>query len=457
MARGEGFAEMGRRELLAGLGAAGLLAAAPARASSPEAAVAAMIRRGEAREAALRRAFPFGKADGSSPYVVSPRHGAWLDLAAPDAAVRLDAETERLNADAAHGIVPPAFLLDQLIAAQRALDGPEALRRQRAALEALRGRARVPPGIGALPAGRSYYAARLRCATGTDWTPEQLEARVGAAIRRLLARADRLLDGLRLAHASLAHGSVGERLRALKARPEYLYADDDAGRTRAVADMNAALDRLWPRLPEAFKPPIPPGGVRRMSPADERARRRGYRAPPIYYPDLATVHERPRFTLTTVAYHETLPGHLLQLRRQADAAPSPAQLRYAPGYAEGWAIYAESLADRMGLLSPVEQVGFCQSLLFRLARVAADIGLHWHGWDRDRARRFLEETVGFELFFPFAQEVDRYAAEPAGFAGDAAVALTLIELAARRGDLRVFHDKVLNSGPFPAEALREIA
>ena len=98
-----------------------------------------------------------------------------------------------------------------------------------------------------------------------------------------------------------------------------------------------------------------------MSAADERARRRGYRAPPVYYPDLASVHERPRFTLTTVAYHETLPGHLLQLRRQADAAPTPAQVRSAPGYAEGWAIYAESLADRMGLLSPVEQVGFCQS------------------------------------------------------------------------------------------------
>ncbi|MFL6863567.1 MAG: DUF885 family protein, partial [Allosphingosinicella sp.] len=113
--------------------------------------------------------------------------------------------------------------------------------------------------------------------------------------------------------------------------------------------------------------------------------------------------------------------------------------------------------DRLGLLSPVEQVGFCQSLLFRLARVVADIGLHWHGWDRARARRFLQETVGFELFFPFAQEADRYAAEPAGFAGDATVALTLIDLARRRGDIRAFHDRVLNRGPLSAEALRAIA
>jgi uncharacterized protein (DUF885 family) len=452
MGIGKGFVGIGRRELLAGLGAAGLLASSSARAASADAAIAAMVRRGEAREAALRRAFPHGKRDGSSPYVVSPRHGAWLDLAVPDAAERLDAETAHLEADAAKGIIPPAFLLDQVIAGQRALDGPEALRGQRAALEALRGRARGAAAVSAMPGGRAYYAARLRCSTGTDWTPDQLDARVGPAIRRLLARADGLLRGL-----GLSHGSVGERLRALKSRPGQLYPNDDPGRTRAVADMNAALDRLRPRLPELFNSPVPAGEVRRMSPADEYARRRGYRAPPAYYPDLSTVHERPRFTLITVAYHETLPGHLLQLARQADAAPSPAQVRYAPGYAEGWAIYAESLADRMRLLEPVEQVGFCQSLLFRLARVAADIGLHWHGWDRSRARTFLEETVGFELFFPFAQEVDRYAAEPAGFAGDAAVALTLIGLAGRRDDLRAYHDRVLNRGPLSVEALLETA
>jgi uncharacterized protein (DUF885 family) len=437
-----------RRHVLAGLAATAF--APPPR--SPEPVVAAMIRRGEARESALRRAFPFGKADGSSPYVVGPRHGAWLDLAAPDAAAKLDAETERLRAEAAKGIVPPAFLLDDLIAAQGKLEGPEALRRQRDALATLRLGAPATPGVWALPGGRAYYAARLCCATGTDWTPEQLEARVGAAIGRLLARAEGLLAGL-----GLPRGSVGARLRALKSRPEHLYTDDEAGRTRAVADMNAAVDRLRPLLPRVFNPPIPPGAVRRMSPADEHARRRGYRAPPFYFPDLATVRDRPRFTLVPVAYHETLPGHLLQVPRQSDAAPAPAQVRYAPGYTEGWAIYAESLADRMGMLSPVEQVGLCQSRLFRLARVAADIGLHWHGWDRARARRFLEETVGFELFFPFAQEVDRYAAEPGGFAGDAAVALTLIDLASRRRDLRAFHDKVLNRGPLSAEALLEIA
>jgi uncharacterized protein (DUF885 family) len=198
-----------------------------------------------------------------------------------------------------------------------------------------------------------------------------------------------------------------------------------------------------------------------MTPAEGRAGKRGYRDPATatYYPDLAAV--RPAWTLATVAFHETVPGHLLQLARQARADPHPLQARFAPGYSEGWAIYAETLVDASGLLSPVEQLGFIQSMLFRLARVTCDIGLHLRRWDRARAIRYLEETVGFELFFPFAVEVDRYAAEPAGFAGDAMVAQALLRLGAtarRRGPaaLRRYHDAVLNRGPVSAETIERI-
>jgi uncharacterized protein (DUF885 family) len=152
---------------------------------------------------------------------------------------------------------------------------------------------------------------------------------------------------------------------------------------------------------------------------------------------------------------------MLQFRRQFLAHPHPLQLRYAAGYSEGWAIYAESLVDRIGLLSPVEQLGFIQSVLFRLARVTADIGIHFHRWDRARAIHYLQETVGFELFFPFDVEVDRYCAEPAGFAGDALSAITLRRLGAARmkrgpAAMRSFHDAVLNHGPLNVEGLETV-
>ena len=447
-----------------------LRAAETAGLMQPDRAVLRMIVRGLEREEELRRRFPFGKADGSSPYVVSHRHGAYLQARSGmgDVARRIDQETDQLRAEAARGIVPPLFLIEAVLMAERALEAGDlgrdvraALVRQSAALERLKPGAAAAPGVWRLPGGRDYYELRLRCTTGVDDVPLEVERRVGAETRRLLARADRLLAGF-----GLSRGSVGARLRELKGKAEYLYPNSETGRSRAVADMNSALARLGPHLPGRFGPPLEPGSsVRRMSPADERAARRGYRDPPTaagpgaYYPDLSAVNERPSWTLTTVAYHETIPGHLLQLGHQAAADPHPLQMSYAPGYSEGWAVYAEALVDDIGLLSPAEQLGFIQSLLFRLARVTCDIGIHLRKWDPARAIAYLEETVGFELFFPFAVEVDRYAVEPGAFAGDAMVALTLRRLgrkAAASGRLRDFHAAVLDRGPLSAEAIERI-
>jgi uncharacterized protein (DUF885 family) len=494
-----------RREILAGLGALAFAPAASAKAplalravldevvgaGTPEAmlarlrpmrpdgldpadaAILRMVVRGLERDSALRRAFPFGKADGSSPYGLSQRHGAYLQLddravLAADQAKRLDEETERLRADAARNVAPPRFVLDSVLESERALQrtaAPEvasALGRQIEALASLRARAADSPGVWRLPGGEDYYRLRLRCTSGLDDGPEEIERRAAEETALLLDRADRMLRLL-----SLERGSVGERLRELKRRPDYLYANDEAGRARAVAVMNGLLDRHRRHLTFLFNPPLALDSiVRRMSPADERSGRRGYREPATaagpgaYYPDLGAVHERPSWTLAPVVFHETVPGHLLQLGRQLRADPHPLQIRYAPGYPEGWAIYAEGLVGDLGW-SPADRLGFLQSRLFRLARVTCDIGLHLRRWDRARALRYLEETVGFELFFPFAVEVDRYAVEPAGFAGDAMVAQELLRLSApgRNGGpaaLRRYHDGVLDRGPVSADTLGRI-
>lgn len=489
-----------RRELLAGFGALALARAAPAAApvslralldrvaaaGEPEAMLALvrrvpadglgpadrdllrMVARGLEREVALLRHFPFGKPDGSSPYVLSQRHGAWLEAGAAgtapeDLARRLDEETERLLAEAARGLAPPDLILDSVVQSERALRSkafPEvraALDRQIAALGRLRSGA--APGVWRLPGGEEYYRLRLRCTSGLDDGAEEIERRAAEETAALLGQADEILKRL-----ALERGSVGARLRQFKRRPEHIYANDEAGRARAVAAMNDALAGLRGKLPFLFNPPLELGSsVRRMAPADERAGRRGYRDPPTatgpgaYYPDLSAVAERPAWTLAPVVFHETVPGHLLQLRRQQLADPHPLQIRYAPGYSEGWAIYAEALVGAMAW-PPADQLGFLQSRLFRLARVTVDIGLHLRRWDRARAIRYLEETVGFELFFPFAVEVDRYAAEPGTFAGDAMVAQALLRLSApaRNGGpaaLRRYHDSVLNRGPVSAETL----
>ncbi len=423
---------------------------------APSRNVVAMIRQGIGFELDLRKIFPFGKPDGSSPYVLSPRHGAYLRLAelAPDEALRLlQNETERLRADAAAGIVLPRRLLEQTIAAQATVmtgladTGVRAgVAAQRARLESLLPQSPAEPGVWQLPHGTDYYHRRLRCTTGTAISPIELEHRVEARTGELMARADRLLG-----REGLAQGSIGARLRAMKERPGLAYTPDEAGRQRAIADMNQALDRVRPHLARWFDPPVDTRAeIQAMTLEEQRAGKRGYRDPQAraYYPDLGAVADRPSWSLTTVAYHETLPGHLLQIDRAGPV--HPLQARYAAGYSEGWAIYAECLVARSGILTPRDELGAIQSQLFRLARVTADIGIHVHRWTRAHALQRMRDTIGFDLFFSLEAEIDRYCVEPCSFAGDALVYLTL---ASRKGNLRSIHSQALNHGPLTAPAL----
>jgi uncharacterized protein (DUF885 family) len=228
------------------------------------------------------------------------------------------------------------------------------------------------------------YRARLTMLLGADSDPARLHSEARAEIEDLQGRAD-----VRLREVELAQGSVGARLRSLAADERFLYPDSDAGRGEAIADMNRWLERARSRLSAAFSdPPAELNGlaVRRMSAIDEAAARPGYRAlqaadragPGGYWIDLHAIRTRPPWSLPSVAHHELLPGHLLQQAYAAAVQPHPLRLRYAAGYAEGWAIYAEQLADAQGAFrnDPLAEIGYLQWRLFRLGRVVVDTGLH---------------------------------------------------------------------------------
>lgn len=240
----------------------------------------------------------------------------------------------------------------------------------------------------------------------------------------------------------LARGTVAERLRALAKDERWLYPDDEAGRDRAVAEMNARLAALRPHLPRAFGDlSIPPAEVRRMSASDVAAGKGGYREIGAYYLDLRNIRGRPSWTLPSVAFHEVTPGHLLQLPLQAPGASSP------PGFFEGWAIYAEQLACDLGAYArdPLGEIGYLQWRLFRLGRVIADTGMAARGWSQDQAIATMRELQGFDIaFVSIAADIARMAKEPGRFAADGLYAL---DLAARRPrDVRrwpAFHRQVL--------------
>jgi len=290
------------------------------------------------------------------------------------------------------------------------------------------------------------YAQVLAEAWGAPLDPATAHRRAMAEARRLQARADRLLDG-----QGLSRGTVAERLRALFADERYLYPDSDAGRNRAVAEMNARLAALRPKLAKAFGDlPIPPAEVRRMSPADEARGRGGYREPPAYYVDLKAIRERPSWTLPSVAFHETVPGHALQATLQsADAA----RQRYLSAYSEAWATYAEQLAHDLGSYAgdPLGELGYLHWRLFRMARVVADTGQGALGWSAGQATAGMAELQGRSIAFATIEaDVARMRQQPGAFTAQGLGALEIARLRPKHvASWPRFHRAILADGPFP--------
>jgi uncharacterized protein (DUF885 family) len=291
-----------------------------------------------------------------------------------------------------------------------------------------------------------------------------------AEVHDLNARADLLLRKI-----GLKRGSVSQRLRRLASDERYLYPDSDAGKERAVADMNARLRAIFPAVQPLFKTSINTNiEVRRLTAAEELAGRVGYRVAPsadgvqpgVYFVDLHAIRDRPTWSLPSATYHETVPGHLLQLPLQQAAKLHPLRQQLNPrGYFEGWAIYAETLAQEIGVYhdDPVSEIGYLQSRLFRVARMLVDIGIHVSGWGRAQAIQTLMETTAQPQAL-CEVDVDRYFVQPGMIGGDEIGYYGWREARAKarrqaghKYDLASFHDRCLKFGPLPQALLERIA
>jgi uncharacterized protein (DUF885 family) len=422
-------------------------------------------------------AFDFGGASfGPSPYVVSQLTGAYqsvpdfLDtkhrienaadadayLARLDAfAVQLDNDTERMKHDAAQGVVPPDFLLDTALAqmnatrttadksllvtsiARRAKEkglpdsyatraaaiyeekvGP-ALDSQIAEAKSLRTQATHDAGLWKLKQGESFYTAALRSATTTSKNAEEIHQLGLDQAKEISARLDMLLRA-----QGMTQGTVGERIAALYKDPKSLYPNTDAGKADAIAYCNQRLAQIRPRLPVVFKRlPQYTFEVRRVPPQTEPGAAAAFSQPPsldgsrpgIVYFNLHDSAEWPKWALSTTVFHEGLPGHQLEggLALSNKELPLIRKTIGFSGYAEGWALYAEQLADEIGMYDddPLGRIGYLKFQLFRANRCVVDTGIHHLKWTREQAIQYFIDQEGDAPGF-VTREVERYCATP---------------------------------------------
>jgi uncharacterized protein (DUF885 family) len=428
------------------------------------------------RRAELGR-FDFGGTSfGPSPYVVSQLTGAYqsvpdfldtkhsiADAADADAylsrleafAGQIDDNTDRMQHDAGLGVVPPDFLLDTALAqmtatrtnadearvvsslARRAKEKgladtyaanatkiyngkiAPALDRQIAETKKLRATATHHAGVWKLKDGEAYYAATLRSTTTTAKSPEEIHQLGLDQGKEIAARIDALLK-----EQGLMQGSVAERIAALNKDPKQLYPNTDAGKADAIAYCNRRLNEIRPKLPGVFKRlPTYQFEVRRVPLQTEPGAASAFSQGPaldgsrpgIVYFNLHDSAEWPKFALSTTVFHEGLPGHQLEggLALSNKNLPLIRKAIGFSGYAEGWALYAEQLADEIGMYDddPLGRIGYLKFQLFRANRCVVDTGIHHLHWTREDAIKFFVNGDGSAPGFA-TREVERYCATP---------------------------------------------
>lgn len=288
-----------------------------------------------------------------------------------------------------------------------------ALDRQIALMTALRRQTKPGDGSWRIPGGDEIYAAALAQATTTSLSPDEVHKIGLEQVADISAQLDAILKG-----AGMTTGSVAERLTALNKQEEQLYADSDAGRSALIESLNAGMADMWERLPRAFADiPKRPLEIRRVPVEIQDGASNGYynsatidgSRPAIYWINLKSVGDWPKYSLPALTYHEGVPGHHLQGSYAQLSGELPMLLRnnFISSYGEGWALYAEQLADELGAYKGIERAGYLQSFLFRAARLVVDTGIHHKRWTREEATDYMVTTTGFART-RCQREVERY-------------------------------------------------
>ncbi len=417
----------------------------------------------------------------------------------------LDQESERIAAQAAHGVAPPSFiainalgqltqyrhtpaaqqkLVFSLVTRARALglagdwEGRvtelvqhqvyPALDRQIAAFARATERSTDDAGVDRLPDGEGFYRWALKLGTTTDMSPQEIHAVGLEQNKAIKSRMDAILRT-----QGMTQGSVGERLLALNSRPEQLFADDDAGRAQLIDYCNdriAAIRTLMPQfshlqLKAALRVKRVPADIQDGAPLGymNGASIDGVR-PATYYINLKSTHLWPKYQIPTLTAHEGLPGHAWQgafLTEHSNEIPLMFQLMGFNAYIEGWALYAEQSVDELGFYAndPFGQVGYLQAQQFRACRLVVDTGLHALKWPRGKAIRFLVEETGRGRD-AMTSETDRYCASPGQACGYKTGHNEMLRQRSRaqtalgaRFDLAGFNDAVVRTGGVPLAVL----
>ena len=301
-------------------------------------------------------------------------------------------------------------------------------------------------------------------------TPDEIHQTGLDLVKKLSAGID-----TELKKQGYAKDTVGKRLAALAADPKFIYANTDEAKEGLIADLNKKVVAVQQKLPQYFGAlPKAKVEIRRVPKAIEAGAPGGYYQPGTldgkragaYYINLRDTSELPRWALSTLTYHESIPGHHLQLTlaQETPGLPLIRKMVFFSGYGEGWALYAEQLAVEMGMYDddPLGHIGQMQAALFRAVRLVVDSGMHAKGWTREKAITYFVDILG-EKDTSATTEVERYCVWPGQACSYMVGKLTWLRVRDQakhtlgaKFDIHKFHDAGLLSGALPLDVLDQV-
>ncbi len=360
--------------------------------------------------------------------------------------------------------VPPqerGALLGEIEAAITGVVYP-AYQRLIARVSAIEAKAGPDAGAWHLPEGDAYYAWALRHHTTSNLSPESVHALGLAIAARVSAEMHAVLDTL-----GVAPGTLADRLRRLESQPDARYPSDESGRAALLADFRTMTAEAQEKASPAFARLPRSRLLVQAVPAMRSGEQVAYYEGPALdgsRPGIVFIdprHGEARWRMRTTAHHEGFPGHHLQVALATELGDVPTFRTVIPfaAYSEGWGLYAEQLADELGLNpDSYSRLGYLEFRLIRAMRLIVDTGIHYKRWNRDAAIAYMSNWVADSGLV--RAEVDRYIVDPGYVCAYTIGAVTIVDLRAQarrelgdRFDVREFHEVVLGNGAMPLDLL----
>ena len=322
---------------------------------------------------------------------------------------------------------------------------------------------RSSSGISAFEDGLDYYNYSIKLYTTTELTADEIHNIGLKEVAKISSEMEKIKTKVGF------NGDLKSFFNHVRELDELIPFNEPQ---EVIDNFNKIHEKMTPQVNKLFGlQPKTPFEVRRTESFREASASAEYNPgsldgtrPGIFYVPIPNIKEYNYFSDEDLFLHEAIPGHHYQISLQQEntSLPSFRKSLWYSSYGEGWALYSESLGKELGLYDdPYQYFGMLSAEMHRAIRLVVDTGLHTKGWSREKAIQYSLDNEA-ESEAGITSEIERYMANPGQALSYKIGQLKIRELRSNaeqklgdKFDIKMFHEKVLESGCIPLQLLEE--